>query len=62
VLAAGGYVTAYQTEIFSSFHRVKATRYYLLSLGHTNVVLAKIIGEWDLEYHHEAQYIILKFA
>jgi hypothetical protein len=62
VLAAGGYITEYQTEIFSSFHRAKATGYFLLNLGHRNIVRAEVIGEWNFEYHREAQYIMLKLA
>ena len=61
-LAAGGYITTYQTEILSSFHIAKATGYFLLNFGHTNIVLTTIIGEWNFDYHHEAQDIILKFA
>lgn len=61
-LAADGYITMYQTEILSFFYRAKATEYFQLNFGHTNIVLTTIISECNFYYRHEAQHIILKFA
>ena len=61
-LATSRQVTANPTEDICSLHGSEATGDLLLHLGHTQIVLALVVGEGDALHLHEAQHIVLEVS
>jgi len=54
VFATSRKITANQAKCLRAFQWAEAPRYFLLHLGHADIILALIIGERHLRHTHKA--------
>ena len=60
LLLAGQEIAAHATEDLGAFERTKATGDFLLHLGHSNIVLALVVGKGNEGICHEPKDLILE--
>ena len=62
MFSAGREIASYAAEDLGAFERAKATRDFLLHLGHANIVFALIVGEWHERVGQESQSLAFELA
>jgi len=62
MFSAGREIAPDPAEDLGPFERPKAARYFLLDLGHADVVFALIVGEWHERVGQESQSLAFELA
>ena len=62
MFSAGREIASHAAEDLGAFERPKATRDFLLHLGHADIVFALIVGEWHEWVGQESQSLAFELA